>query len=52
MWLPDDEAAKSHALQVVRELKEDGGYNDPALFITVEDRMGVVIFSFPFVGAA
>jgi hypothetical protein len=52
MYLPDNESAKSHALQVVRVLKEDGGYEDPALFITVEDRDGGVIFSFPFLGAA
>ena len=52
MWLPDSAAAKAHALQVVRELKEDGGYEDADLFISVEDWNGRVIFSRPFLGAA
>ena len=52
VWLPDSEAAIAYALQVVRELKEDGGYEDPDLYISIEDWNGRVIFSLPFFGTA
>jgi len=45
MLFPNNEAAKTHALEVIHELKEDGGYEDPDLFITVEEWDGRVIFS-------
>jgi hypothetical protein len=46
--LPSDEAALSYAQRVIAELKESGGYDDPALVMIVADEAGRVLFSVPF----
>ena len=46
--LPSDEAALSYAQRVIAELKESGGYDDPALVMIVADEGGTVLFSVPF----
>ena len=44
----DQEAAHSYAKRVIRELEEDG-YSEDKLTMTVEDAMGELLFSLPFV---
>jgi hypothetical protein len=39
-WLPDDAAAQGHALRIIRELKEGGGYDDTGLVMIVRDESG------------
>jgi hypothetical protein len=46
--LPDHDAACEYAHRVVRELKEDGGYNEPGLRMIVRDTNGKLIRSIPF----
>ena len=46
--LPDNDAACEYAHRVIRELKEDGGYNDPGLNMIVRDPDGKLIHSIPF----
>lgn len=46
--LPSDEEARAHASRVTRELKESGGFDDPALKMTVKDETGNVVCLFPF----
>jgi hypothetical protein len=46
--LPDDTAARDYALRMIRELKEDGGYDEPGLKMVVIDDSGDEIFQFPF----
>ena len=46
---PGPDAARTHAEQIVRELKEGGGYDDPLLVLLVKDENGTAIFSIPFV---
>ena len=46
--LPDHDAAGEYAHRVIRELKEDGGYNDPGLNMIVRDPDGKLIHSIPF----
>ena len=45
---PDVASARRYAEQVVRELKEGGGYDDPELLLVVTDGDGNQIFSVPF----
>lgn len=44
----DQEAARSYAKRVVRELQQDG-YDDSSLIMTVKDAQGGLLFSIPFV---
>lgn len=44
----DQEAARSYAKRVVRELQQDG-YDDSSLIMTVKDAQGDLLFSIPFV---
>jgi len=46
--LPNDQAARSYAERVVRELKEAGGYDDPGLTMVVKNAAGRTVFSLPF----
>jgi hypothetical protein len=44
--LSDITAALDHACHMVRELRADGGYNDPCLMVTVK-----IVLSIPFLPA-
>lgn len=46
-----DQAALDYACDLVRQLKKDGGYDDPGLVILVRDERGRSIFSIPFLAA-
>jgi len=46
--LPDDEAAIAYAERMIRELKEDDGYNAPDLQLLARSETGCTIFSVPF----
>lgn len=46
--LPDDTAARDYAIRMIRELKEDGGYDEPGLTMIVIDGSGGEMFQFPF----
>jgi hypothetical protein len=48
MLLPDDASARTYAEHVIRELKEDGGYDDPELCMIVRNEAGTQIFVIPF----
>jgi hypothetical protein len=45
--LPSAEAARAHADRIIRELKEGGGYDDPALTTVVRDSSGKILLSIP-----
>jgi len=47
-WLPDDGAARDHALRIIRELREGGGYDDPDLAMIVKDESGRELLRLPF----
>jgi len=46
--LPDDDAARSYARRVIRELKEGGGYDDPGLTMVVKNDDGHTVCLIPF----
>jgi len=46
--LPSDQDARAHAKRVIRELKEAGGFDDPALKMSVKDEMGNTVCLCPF----
>ena len=46
--LASEGAARGLAEQIVRELKEAGGYDDPAFLMIVKDTRGKTLFSIPF----
>ncbi len=46
--MPNDEAAFAYARRIIRELREAGGYDDPALTIIVRNAAGKTIYSIPF----
>jgi len=48
--LPDPAAADVYARRIIRELTEDGGYDDPDLLMVVRDAAGKTIHSLPFAG--
>jgi hypothetical protein len=48
MHLPDHSAACEYAHRVIRELKEDGRYNEPGLNMIVRDADGRLIHLIPF----
>ena len=50
--LPDVAAALNHAERLIRELKENGDYNDPNLMVIVRDGMKQVVLSIPFLAAS
>ena len=47
--LLSEEAAHAYALRIIRELKEAGGHDNPALTMIVKDAAGKTVFSIPFV---
>jgi hypothetical protein len=44
----DLKSAVLYAERVIRELKNDGGWDDPRLAIIVKDENGVILSSIPF----
>jgi hypothetical protein len=46
--LNDNAAALDYACQMVRELRTNGGYDDPELLVTVRNEMRQIVLSIPF----
>lgn len=46
--LSGKEAAHAYAHRIIRELKEAGGYDDPAPVMIVRDTDGTTVYSIPF----
>ena len=46
--MPNDEAALAYARRIIRELRQAGGYNDPALTMIVRNSAGKTVYSIPF----
>ena len=46
--MPNDEAALAYARRIIRELREAGGYDDPALTLMVRNCAGKTVYSIPF----
>ena len=49
--LSDNAAALNYADRLIRELKEEGGYNDPNPMVIVRDETKKVVLSLPFLAA-
>jgi hypothetical protein len=43
--------AREYAHRVIRELKAEGGYDEPGLTIIVKTELGKTVFTIPFAGA-
>lgn len=48
MLMPNDEAALAYAHRIIRELRQAGGYDDPALSLIVRNCAGKTVYSIPF----
>jgi len=48
MLMPNDEAALAYARRIIGELRQAGGYNDPALTMIVRNAAGKTVYSIPF----
>jgi hypothetical protein len=46
--LPNEVAARGLAEQIIRELKEAGGYDGPGFIMIVKDTRGKTVFAIPF----
>jgi len=46
--MPNDEAALAYARRLIDELREAGGYDDPALTLIVRNCAGRTVYSIPF----
>ena len=46
--LADDDAALDYARRLIRDLRQSGGYDDPALALIVRNGAGETIFTIPF----
>ena len=46
--MADDDAALDYARRLIRDLRETGGYDDPALTLIVRNAVGQTVFSIPF----
>jgi hypothetical protein len=49
--LPDTPAALSYAERTIRDLRGEGGYNDPLLIMIVKDESNHRVLSLPFLAA-
>jgi hypothetical protein len=49
--LNDNAAALDYACHMVRELRTNGGYDDPELLVTVRNEMRQIVLSIPFLPA-
>jgi hypothetical protein len=47
-YLPDVAAALSYAESTIQELRKNGGWNDPALMMFVQDQARQTVLSLPF----
>ena len=47
-YLPNVEAALSHAEYIIRELRKKSGYDDLSLMMFVTDQSGQKVLSLPF----
>lgn len=45
--MPNDEAALAYARRIIHELREAGGYDDPALCLIVRNAVGETVYSIP-----
>jgi hypothetical protein len=45
---PSDSDARQYADRIIRELKQDRGYDDPRLALIMKDADGKIIVSIPF----
>jgi hypothetical protein len=46
--LSNDDAARSHALRIIRELKAGGGYDEDGLSMIVKDAARKTVLTVPF----
>ncbi len=46
--MPNDGAALTYARRIIRELRQAGGYDDPALTMIVRNSAGKTVYSIPF----
>jgi hypothetical protein len=46
--MPNDDVAREFALRLVRELKEEGDFDDPGLKLVVKDEADNELFVIPF----
>lgn len=46
--LTDDAAALAHAIDIIRELKQAGEYNDPRIMMIVRNEKLKTVLSLPF----
>ncbi len=46
--MADDDAALDYARCLIRDLRETGGYDDPALTLIVRNSAGETVFAIPF----
>jgi hypothetical protein len=46
--MADDDAALAYARRMITELRQAGGYNDPALTLIVRNSAGKTVYSLPF----
>jgi hypothetical protein len=49
--LNDNAAALDYACHMVRQLRANGGYDDPRLVVTVKNEMSQIVLSIPFLPA-
>jgi hypothetical protein len=49
--LPNDAAALDYACRIVRELKANGGYDDPRMVVQVQNERQQTVLSIPFLVA-
>jgi hypothetical protein len=50
-FFDDDAAALDHVCRMVRELRANGGYDDPRLVMDVMNELGSRVLSVPFLAA-
>jgi hypothetical protein len=46
--LPDDAAALDHAVRIIRDLRQEGGHEDPGLMMIVRNDIPKTVLSLPF----
>jgi hypothetical protein len=46
--LPDDAAALDHAVRIIRDLRQEGGHEDPGLMMIVRNEIPKTVLSLPF----
>jgi hypothetical protein len=46
--LPDDAAALDHAVRIIRDLRQEGGHEDPGSMMIVRNEILKTVLSLPF----